>query len=88
MRMHTGPFEMWFRNLNSKPFEKRMTDINCSTFIGHIQRLCHPNSLAIHIEVLARATSFLVPVYFRTDPPLNKAQVVNVVGSVTTPLKL
>ena len=43
MRMHTCPFKMWFRNLNSKPFKKRMTDINCSTFIGHIQRLCHPH---------------------------------------------
>ena len=46
-----------------------MTDINADTFAGHIRKLCNPNTWATHIEVLAVAAYFQVPVYFCTDPP-------------------
>lgn len=58
-----------FENLNSSIFERRMTSINATTFAGHIRKLCHPNTWATHIEVLAIATYFQVPVYFCTHPP-------------------
>jgi hypothetical protein len=58
-----------FENLNSTLFEKRMTDVNESTFSAHIQKLINPSTWATHIEVLAVATYFQVPVYFCVDPP-------------------
>ena len=54
----------------SRPFEKRLTSINGRTFSAHIHKLCHP---ATHIEVLAVATYFQVPVYFCTDPSAGEA---------------
>ena len=59
-----------FENLNSSIFECKMTGVNETTFAAHIRKLSHPNSWATHIEVLAIATYFQVPLYFCTDPPL------------------
>ena len=59
-----------FEKLNSKVFERRLIHgVNESMFAAHWRKLCHPCTWATHIEVMATATYFQVPVYFCTQAP-------------------
>ena len=53
-----------FENLNRGTFEKTlMPAVNEPTFPGHIRKLITPCTWATHVEVMAAATYFQVPVY-------------------------
>ena len=52
-----------FKNLNRGTFEKMlMPAVNEPTFSGHIRKLITPCAWATHVEVMAAATYFQVPV--------------------------
>ena len=53
-----------FENLNRGTFQKMlMPAVNEPTFSGHIRKLITPCAWATHVEVIAAATYFQVPVY-------------------------
>ncbi len=58
-----------FENLNSNVFGKRMTKVNELTFKQHISKMLRPGAWATHLEVMAAASYFQLPVYFCQDPP-------------------
>lgn len=56
-----------FENLNSDVFEKMMTEVHKPTFREHINHIMRLGKWATHVEVLAAATYFQLPVYFCED---------------------
>ena len=54
-----------FENLNQPLFEQRLINgVNKPTMMEHIRHLCYPSTWATHIEAMATATMFQVPVYY------------------------
>ncbi len=67
---------MRFENLNQSKFKGLLTKVNESTITDHIKTMLRPNTWATHVEVMAAATYFQVPVYFLTQADVLKWKVV------------
>ena len=78
-----------FENLNSTHFEPRMMDlINQPTFKDHISKMSQPGCWGTHIEIMAIASMYQVPVFFCADPPQSSSHKWEVVYPVAQASKL
>ena len=55
---------MRVENLNKEVFEGKLTDLNEPSIREHVHKLLRPNTWGTHVEIMAAATYFQVPVYF------------------------
>ena len=53
-----------FENLNRSEFQPYLTPINCSTMAEHVSHVQKPDVFGTHLEILAIATYYNVPVYY------------------------
>jgi len=53
-----------FENLNQSSFQPYLTSINPPTMKQHINDMLRPNKWGTHIEILAAATYYQIPVYY------------------------
>ena len=57
---------MKVENLNKEVFESKLTAVNVSSIRKYVHKLLTPNTWGTHVEIMAAATYFQVPVYFAT----------------------
>ena len=57
-----------FKNSNAVHLESRLTSVNELTIRQHISMMSKPGCWGTHIEVIATASLYQVPVYYCTDP--------------------
>ena len=55
--------------MNEEKFSGLMTEVYKPSFQEHIRHMMRPGAWATHVEVIAAATYFLIPVYFCQDLP-------------------
>ena len=53
-----------FENLNRSSFQPYLTPINCPTMAEHIEHVQRPGVFGTHLEILAIATYYAIPVYY------------------------
>ena len=59
-----------FQNLNQTSFQPFLTSVNSATIQEHISSMLLPNKWGTHIEILAAATIYQVPVYCCVHSPV------------------
>ena len=74
-----------FESNNQQKFSPFLMEINSPDMHSHIQEMLHPKKWGTHVELLAAATYFQIPVYFLKSPSSRfKWEVLHPLGSASS----